>query len=59
MTCTSVCKKFQWSMQGVSFKTDVFTLDLKNCDMILGIQWLAKLKTIVCNYDEMWMTFIW
>ena len=39
--------------------TDVFTLDLKNCDMILGIQWLATLKTIVCNYEEMWMAFIW
>jgi len=39
--------------------TYVFTLDLKNCDMILGIQWLAKLKTIVCNYDEMWMAFMW
>jgi hypothetical protein len=59
MTCTFVCKKFQWSMQGVLFETDVFTLDLKNYDMILGIQWLAKLKTIVCNYDEMWMAFIW
>jgi len=37
----------------------VYTLDLQNCDMILGIQWLAKLKTIVCNYEEMWMAFIW
>ena len=27
--------------------------------MILGIQWLATLKTIVCNYEEMWMAFIW
>jgi len=37
MTYTSVCSNFQWSMQGVDFVTDVFTLDLKNCDMILGI----------------------
>ena len=46
-------------MQGVSFETDVYTLELQNCDMILGIQWLAKLKTIVCNYEEMWMAFMW
>jgi hypothetical protein len=46
-------------MQGVSFETDVYTLDLQNCDMILGIQWLAKLKTIVCNYEEIWMAFLW
>jgi uncharacterized membrane protein len=37
--------------------TDVFTLDLKNYDMILGIQWLATLKTIVCNYEEMVLNF--
>jgi hypothetical protein len=59
MTCTSVCSNFQWSIQGVDFVTDVFTLELKNCDMILGIQWLATLKTIVCNYEEMWMAFRW
>jgi len=59
MACTSVYSNFQWSIQGVDFVTDVFTLDLKNCDMILGIQWLATLKTIVCNYEEMWMAFIW
>jgi hypothetical protein len=38
MTCISVCNNFQWSMQGVDFAADVFTLDLKNYDMILGIQ---------------------
>ena len=59
MACTSVCSNFQWSIQGIDFVTDVFTLDLKNCDMILGIQWLATLKTIVCNYEEMWIAFIW
>jgi hypothetical protein len=37
MTCTSVCSNFQWSIQGVDFVTNVFTLELKNCDMILGI----------------------
>jgi len=59
MDCTSMCSNFQWSIQGVDFVIDVFTLDLKNCDMILGIQWLATLKTIVCNYEEMWMAFTW
>jgi len=59
MTYTSVCSNFQWSMQGVDFVTDVFTLDLKNYDMILGIHWLATLKNIICNYAEMWMAFRW
>jgi hypothetical protein len=34
MTCISVYKNFQWSMQGVEFVTDVFILELKNYDMI-------------------------
>jgi len=59
MTCISVCNNFQWLIHGVNFTTNVFTLDLKNYDMILGIQWLAKLKTIVCNYKEIWMAFMW
>jgi len=57
MTCTSVCSHFQWFIQAVDFMTDVFTLDLKNCDMILDIKWLATLKTIVCNYEEMVLNF--
>ena len=53
MTCTSVCNNLQWSMQGVGFAADVFILDLKNYDMILG----TKLKTIICNYKKIWMAF--
>ena len=59
MTYTSVCNNFQWSIHGVNFTTDVFTLDLKIYDMILGIQWQAKLKTIVYNYENRWMAFMW
>jgi hypothetical protein len=40
-------------MQGVGFAADVFILDLKNYDMILG----TKLKTIICNYKKIWMAF--
>ena len=46
-------------MQGVNFETDVFIVDLINCDMVLGIQWLATLGNIVSNYKDLWMSFIW
>ena len=59
MTCTHVCKNFLWKMQGVKFFTDVFVVELNNCDMVLGVQWLATLGNILSNYNDLWMSFIW
>jgi hypothetical protein len=46
-------------MQGVCFNTNVFIMELKNCDMILDIQWLETLGNIVSNYKDLWMPFSW
>lgn len=59
MLCSSICKNFSWKMQGIYFVTDVFLMDLDACDMVLGVQWLATLGDIVCNYKSMWMSFDW
>ena len=59
MTCTHVCKNFLWKMQGVKFFTDVFVVELNNCDIVLGVQWLATLGNILSNYNDLWMSFIW
>ena len=59
MLCSSICKNFSWKMQGIYFVTDVFVMDLDACDMVLGVQWLATLGDIVCNYKSMWMSFDW
>ena len=59
MYCSAMCRNFRWRMQGVNFETDVFIVDLINCDMVLGIQWLATLGNIVSNYKDLWMSFIW
>lgn len=40
------CKKFTWSMQGYQFTTEVRTLPLDCCDMVLGVQWLFPLGKI-------------
>ncbi|GFS40847.1 hypothetical protein Acr_00g0070840 [Actinidia rufa] len=32
------CKDFKWEMQGAVFQTDMRVLELKGCDMVLGIQ---------------------
>jgi hypothetical protein len=53
MTCSVVYKNFQWKIQGVQFVVDVFVVKLTNYDMILGIQWLALLCDVSCNYKDM------
>ncbi|KAF7131596.1 hypothetical protein RHSIM_Rhsim09G0045700 [Rhododendron simsii] len=37
MMSTTMCKKFQWEMQGTNFQADMRILQLKGCDMVLGI----------------------
>ena len=46
-------------MQGNYFVTDFFVMELDACDMVLGVQWLATLGDIVCNYKSMWMSLCW
>ena len=59
MVCKSLCKGLRWMMQGISFVADVFIIDLSNCEMVLGIQWLSLLGDILYNYKHLWMSFDW
>jgi hypothetical protein len=59
MVCKSMCKGLKWKMQGISFQADVYIIDLSNCEMVLGIQWLSLLGDILCNYKHLWMSFDW
>jgi len=59
MHCSAMCRNFRWRMQGVNFEADVFIVDLINCDMVLGIQWLSTLRNIISNYKDLWMSFKW
>ncbi|GJY21132.1 hypothetical protein Tco_0393698 [Tanacetum coccineum] len=42
-----------------TFNTDVMFLPLRGCDMVLGIQWLATLGDIKCNFQELKMQFVY
>ena len=59
MHCSTMCRNFSWRMQGVHFVVDVFIVNLINCDMVLGIQWLATLGNVMSNYKDLWMSFKW
>nr|GEW16251.1 putative mitochondrial protein [Tanacetum cinerariifolium] len=57
MMSTSVCHDFKWSLQNEVFTSDVMLLPLGGCEMVLGIQWLATLRDMQCNFKKLIMKF--
>ncbi|GJX19436.1 putative mitochondrial protein [Tanacetum coccineum] len=57
MMSTSVCHDFKWSFQNEVFTSDVMLLPLGGCEMVLGIQWLATLGDMQCNFKKLIMKF--
>ncbi|GJS57681.1 transposon ty3-I gag-pol polyprotein [Tanacetum coccineum] len=51
------CKDFKWHFGNTLFTIDIMLLPLGGCDMVLGIQWLATLGDIKCNFKELRMEF--
>ncbi|GJT06736.1 hypothetical protein Tco_0841198 [Tanacetum coccineum] len=44
-------------VKGETFTSDVMLLPLGGCEMVLGIQWLATLGDIQCNFQHLTMKF--
>ncbi|GJR01060.1 putative mitochondrial protein [Tanacetum coccineum] len=57
MLNTSVCHDLKWSLQNEVFTSDVMLLPLGGCEMVLGIQWLATLGDMQCNFEKLIMRF--
>lgn len=49
------CKQLRWSMQGHEFTADFMILPVNGYDMVLGIQWLAKLGLILWDFGALTM----
>ncbi|KAL0351495.1 UNVERIFIED_CONTAM: hypothetical protein Scaly_1538200 [Sesamum calycinum] len=54
---THRCKTFNWRMQGVDVVTEVMTLPLGGCDIVLGVQWLVTLSNISWNFKDLKIEF--
>nr|GEV74049.1 hypothetical protein [Tanacetum cinerariifolium] len=54
----SECKGFMWQLQGETFSTDMMILPPGSYEMVLGIQWLATLGDIKCNFKQLGMEFV-
>ncbi|GKA02599.1 omega-3 fatty acid desaturase, endoplasmic reticulum-like protein, partial [Tanacetum coccineum] len=59
LVTVSECKGFQWQLKGETFTADAVILPLGGFDMVLGIQWLATLGDIKCNFQELKMQFVY
>ncbi|GJT52264.1 retrotransposon-related protein [Tanacetum coccineum] len=54
-----VCKGVTWKLQGEAFQADMMLIPLGGCEMVLGVQWLATLGDIVCNFLQLRMEFMY
>jgi len=57
LKCEYMCRKFTWRLQGTEFCADVLLIPLRNCDMVLRVQWLSTLGTIQWNFQTLQMEF--
>ncbi|KAL4318769.1 hypothetical protein GQ457_18G015560 [Hibiscus cannabinus] len=46
-------------LQGIPFSLTLYSLPLIGLDLVLGVQWLEKLGTVICNWKQMTMKFRW
>ncbi|GJY66109.1 putative mitochondrial protein [Tanacetum coccineum] len=59
LTSNHVCKGLTWKLQGETFQADMMLVPLGGCEMVLGVQWLATLGDIVCNFLKLRMEFMY
>lgn len=50
---------FRWKFQGDQFLSDFMVIPLGGHDVVLGVQWLARLGPITWNFDKLEMRFKW
>ncbi|CAL9238184.1 unnamed protein product, partial [Arabidopsis halleri] len=54
---THKCSNFTWRMQSYTFTTEIRTLPLDFCDLVLGVQWLITLGPILWDFLKLTMEF--
>ncbi|XP_072062187.1 uncharacterized protein [Arachis hypogaea] len=57
INCAAKCRDLSLLVQGYRFSADMYVLDLKRADVVLGVHWMMRLGTIRINYMELFMKF--
>ena len=55
--CKWKCHNLQISIGDYNLRSDMFSLPLGRCDVVLGAQWLRTLGPILWDFAELWMHF--
>lgn len=59
ITSSLKCNDLKWKCNGHTFSTQVWLMELKDWDIILGVEWLSQLGNLHCNYAEQSLKFLW
>ncbi|XP_061349872.1 uncharacterized protein LOC133295092 [Gastrolobium bilobum] len=57
LTCLAICKTITVDIQSNLFTVDLYVIDLKGANIVLGVQWLATLGPILTDYAAFTMSF--
>ena len=57
LACKGKCLNVRISMGDYKLHSDMFSLPLGGCDVVLGAQWLRTLEPILWDFAELWMQF--
>ncbi|KAL4296046.1 hypothetical protein GQ457_12G011230 [Hibiscus cannabinus] len=57
MDTVGECTEVEWKVQDQCFITDFLVVPMKNCEIVLGIQWLSKLGAIKWDFSKLQMGF--
>jgi hypothetical protein len=55
LQCSGLFKRLQWSVQELSFSSDMKILPLGHFDMILGMDWLEEFSPMQVHWKLKWM----
>jgi hypothetical protein len=55
LQCSGLFKQLQWSVQELSFSSDMKILPLGHFDMILGMDWLEEFSPMQVHWKLKWM----
>ncbi|KAH7572791.1 hypothetical protein JRO89_XS03G0015000 [Xanthoceras sorbifolium] len=59
LSCKGRYEKVLVELQDTKFLLKFFSLPLTGLDMVLGIQWLETLGSVVCDWRQLTIDFIW
>ncbi|CAN6547867.1 unnamed protein product [Malus baccata var. baccata] len=58
VTSSGCCRAVELSLAGYHCRTDLYSLSLGGCDVVLGVQWLSTVSPVLWDFQLLTMEFI-